>query len=106
MGYAVPEDFLWYESRILPGIENFPAAAVLCSYDAARLPAQALVYGALETHTHILIDGVLSESSAFMPADIYLKTRLVHLPWLEPGEPDVTLASEARPKRARRSRTR
>jgi hypothetical protein len=76
IGYAVPEDFLWYESRILPGIESLKAAAVMCSYDAARLPAQALVYGALETHTHTLIHGVLSESPSFMPADMYLETRL------------------------------
>ena len=86
MGYAAPEDFLWYESRVLPGIEDLEAVAVMCTYDAARLPARALVYGALETHTHTIIDGVLSESPSFMPADRYLKMRLVHLPWLEPVE--------------------
>jgi hypothetical protein len=108
IGYAAPEDFLWYESRILPGIENLTAAAVMCSYDAARLPARALVYGALETHTHTLIDGALSVSTSFMPADVYLKTRLIHLPWLEAGEhrPDVTSGSEDRPARGRRNRRR
>jgi hypothetical protein len=107
MGYAAPEDFLWYESRVLPGIEDLQAVAVMCTYDAARLPARAIVYGALETHTHTIIDGVLSESPSFMPADVYLKTRLVHLPWLEPGdERPVTETSEDHPERARRSRKR
>jgi hypothetical protein len=108
MGYAAPEDFLWYESRVLPGIEGLQAVAVMCTYDAARLPARAIVYGALETHTHTIIDGVLSESPSFMTADVYLKTRLVHLPWLEAGEErrDLTPASEDHPERARRSRKR
>ena len=85
-GYATPEDFLWYESRILPGIADLEPVAIMCTYDAARLPARALVYGALETHTHTMIEGLLSESPSFMPADAYLRTRLIHLPWLEPGE--------------------
>jgi hypothetical protein len=87
-GYAAPEDFLWYESRVLPGIERLRAVAIMCCYDAARLPARALVYGALETHTHTVIDGVLSQSPTFMPADVYLRTRLIHLPWLQ-GESAV-----------------
>ena len=104
-GYAAPEDFLWYESRVLPGIEGLPVA-IMCTYDAARLPASALLYGALETHSHTLINGVLSESPTFLSADTYLKTRLLHLPWLEPGEEprDVTAASEVHRGRARRSR--
>ncbi len=84
-GYAAPEDFLWYESRVLPGIEGLPAA-IMCTYDAAQLPAPALLYGALETHSHTMIDGVVAESPSFLPADRYLKTRLIHLPWLEPAE--------------------
>jgi hypothetical protein len=106
-GYAAPEDFLWYESRVLPGIEGLPVA-IMCSYDAARLPASALLYGAFETHSHTLINGVVSESPTFLPADTYLKTRLLHLPWLEPGEErvDVTPASEGRRGRGQRSRKR
>ena len=107
IGYAAPEDFLWYESLVLPGIEDLQAVAVMCTYDAARLPARAIVYGALETHTHTIIDGVLSASPSFMSADRYLKTRLIHLPWLEPGEESpVTETSEDHPGRAPRSRTR
>jgi hypothetical protein len=82
-GYAAPEDFLWYESRLLPGIEGL-RALIMCTYDAAQLPAAALLYGALETHSHTMIDGVLSESPSFMPADRFMKTRLIHLPWLDP----------------------
>ncbi len=105
IGYAAPEDFLWYESRVLPGIEDLQAVAVMCTYDAARLPARAIVYGALETHTHTIIDGVLSASPSFMSADRYLKTRLIHLPWLEPGEErPVMEASEDHPGRGRGSR--
>jgi hypothetical protein len=73
---------------VLPGIERLRAVAIMCCYDAARLPARALVYGALETHTHTVIDGVLSQSPTFMPADVYLRTRLIHLPWLQ-GESAV-----------------
>ena len=82
-GYAAPEDFLWYESRVLPGIEGLPVA-IMCAYDVAELPPCAVVYGALETHTHTLIDGVISESPIFIPSDRYLTERLIHLPWLEP----------------------
>jgi len=105
-GYAAPEDFLWYESRVLPGIEGLPVA-IMCTYDAARLPASALLYGALETHTHTMINGVVSESPTFIPSDRYLKTRLIHLRWLEPdSRRDVTSAWEDRPARGRRSRNR
>jgi hypothetical protein len=105
-GYAAPEDFLWYESRVLPGIEGLPVA-IMCTYDAGRLPASALLYGALETHTHTLINGVFSESPSFLSADDYLKTRLVRLPWLPQDErQEVNSALEDRPRRARRSRTR
>jgi MEDS: MEthanogen/methylotroph, DcmR Sensory domain len=106
-GYSAPEDFLWYESRVLPGIEGLPAA-IMCTYDAAQLPAPALLYGALETHSHTMINGVISESSYFMPADRYLKTRLIHLPWLEPEEEkdEVISASEDGPERGPRNRTR
>lgn len=106
-GYATPEDFLWYESRILPGIADLEPAAIMCTYDAARLPARALVYGALETHTHTMIDGLVSESPSFMPADAYLKTRLIHLPWLEPGDrrQDQSSDGEDGPGRGRGSRS-
>jgi hypothetical protein len=106
-GYSAPEDFLWYESRILPGIEGLPVA-VLCTYDAAELPAAALLYGASETHTHTMIGGVVSESPSFLSADRYLKTRLVNLPWLRPDEQrrEVSSAWEDRPGRGRRSRKR
>lgn len=89
-GYAAPEDFLWYESRIAPAIEGFPAV-VMCAYDAARLPASALVYGALETHPHTMINGVVSVSPSFLPADRYLRERLLLLPWLQ----DKTLPGDA-----------
>jgi hypothetical protein len=106
-GYAAPEDFLWYESRVLPGIEGLPVA-IMCTYDAARLPASALLYGAFETHSHTLINGVLSESPSFLSADTYLRTRLIHLRWLEPGveRSDVTPALEDHPGRGRRTRKR
>jgi len=81
-GYAAPEDFLWYESRVLPGIEGI-RAVIMCTYDAAQLPAAAILYGALETHSHTMINGILSESPSFMPAERFMRTRLIHLPWLE-----------------------
>jgi MEDS: MEthanogen/methylotroph, DcmR Sensory domain len=84
-GYSAPEDFLWYESRVLPGIEGL-RVAIMCTYDAAELPAPALLYGALETHSHTMINGVMAESPSFLPADRYLKTRLIHLPWLDLDE--------------------
>jgi hypothetical protein len=106
-GYSVPEDFLWYESRVLPGIEGL-RVAVMCTYDAAELPAPALLYGALETHSHTMINGVVAESPSFLPADRYLKTRLIHLPWLDPDERknDVNSRWEDGPGRDPGSRTR
>jgi hypothetical protein len=106
-GYSAPEDFLWYESRVLPGVEGL-AVAIMCTYDAAELPAPALLYGALETHSHTMIDGVMSESPSFLSADRYLKTRLIHLPWLAPDvrRGDVSSAWEDGPERGPGSRTR
>ena len=106
-GYAAPEDFLWYESRITPAIQDFPVV-VVCLYDAARLPAAAFLYGALETHTHTWISGALAENPSFLPFDRYLTERLIHLPWLEPANErrDVTPASEDHRGRGRRSRKR
>jgi hypothetical protein len=106
-GYAAPEDFLWYESRVLPGIEGLPVA-IMCTYDAAQLPAPALLYGALETHSHTMINGAISESPSFLPADRYLKTRLIHLPWLEPDEQprEVSSARGGGPAHGPRNRTR
>lgn len=102
-GYSSPEDFLWYESRVFPGIEGLPVA-IMCTYDAAQLPAPALLYGALETHSHTMINGVASENPSFLPADRFLKTRLIHLPWLEPDEQRrVNSAWEDRPARGRRT---
>jgi hypothetical protein len=91
-GYSAPEDFLWYESRVLPGIEKLPVA-VMCTYDMAQLPAAALLYGAFETHSHTMIDGVVSESPSFLPADRYLETRLIHLPWLRRGDQQGEVSS-------------
>lgn len=104
---VAPEDFLWYESRVLPGIEGLPVA-IMCTYDAAELPAPAFLYGALETHTHTLIHGVLSENPSFLPAERYLAERLIHLPWLEPASQrrDVTPALEDHRGRGRYSRKR
>jgi hypothetical protein len=106
-GYSAPEDFLWYESRIVPAIQEFPVV-VMCLYDVARLPAAAFLYGALETHTHTVIKGVLSENPSFLPFDRYLKERLIHLPWLEPANErqDVTPPLEGHRGRGRRSRKR
>ena len=106
-GYSAPEDFLWYESRIVPAIQEFPVV-VMCLYDAARLPAAAFLYGALETHTHTLINGVLADNPSFLPFDRYLMERLIHLPWLEPANErrDVIPASEDHRGRGRRNRKR
>lgn len=106
-GYSAPEDFLWYESRILPAIAGLPAA-IMCTYDTAQLPASALLYGALETHSHTMINGVVSESPSFLPADQYLRTRLVNLPWLKSSEQrrELSSASEGRPEPGRRNRKR
>jgi hypothetical protein len=106
-GYAAPEDFLWYESSIMPAIRDLQAV-VLCQYDAARLPAAAFLYGALETHTHTVINGVLSKNDSYLPFDRYLAERLMHLPWLEAGDERrvVTPSSGGHPGRARRSRKR
>jgi hypothetical protein len=106
-GYSAPEDFLWYEARIVPAVQDFPVV-VMCMYDAARLPAAAFLYGALETHTHTLINGVLAENPSFLPFDRYLAERLIHLPWLEPADErrDVTPPLEDDRGHGRRSRKR
>jgi len=77
-GYPPPEDFLWYESRITPLLQEFPAV-VLCAYDVTALPGPALAYGGLETHPLTLMSGRLSESPIFVQAELFVSGRLVPL---------------------------
>jgi hypothetical protein len=84
-GYPAPEDFLWYESKITAAIAKLPAV-VFCMYDLTRLPAAALLYGGLETHPEVLVNGRLAENPYRVPEDQYLRDRLLTLPWLDTAE--------------------
>ena len=81
-GFPPPEDFLWFESKLNEVISGFPVIG-LCPYDLARMPARAIVYGALETHPFVLSDGALRQNPQFIRPDRYLRERLLALPWLQ-----------------------
>jgi len=80
--FPPPEDFLWFESKLNEVISGFPVIG-LCPYDLARMPARAIVYGALETHPFVLSGGALRQNPQFMAPDRYLRERLLTLPWLQ-----------------------
>jgi DcmR-like sensory protein len=80
--FPPPEDFLWFESKLNEIISGFPVIG-LCPYDLARMPARAIVYGALETHPFVLSGGTLRQNPQFIASDRYLRERLVALPWLQ-----------------------
>jgi hypothetical protein len=79
--FPPPEDFLWFESKLNEIISGFPVI-VLCPYDVGRMPARAIVYGALEAHPFVLSTGTLRQNPQFMAPDRYLRERLLPQPWL------------------------
>ena len=84
LGYPLPEDHLWVESRIdemLGGSRAF----LLCSYDATEMPGTGLAFGGLETHPQILMGGRLVASPSFIDPARYVADRLLDLPWLAPS---------------------
>jgi hypothetical protein len=80
--FPFPEDFLWFESKVTELIAEFPVI-VLCPYDVAQMPPQAIAYGALETHPFVVSGGTLRRNPQFIPPDRYLEERLLRLPWLQ-----------------------
>lgn len=80
--FPPPEDFLWFESKLNEIISGFPVIG-LCPYDLARMPARAIVYGALETHPFVLTGGALRQNPQFIRPDRYVRERLFALPWLQ-----------------------
>jgi hypothetical protein len=80
--FPPPEDFLWFESKLNEIIAEFPVI-VLCPYDVARMPARAIVYGAIETHPFVLSAGALRKNPQFIESDRYLHERLLPQPWLQ-----------------------
>jgi hypothetical protein len=79
--FPPPEDFLWFESKLNEIIAGFPVIA-LCPYDVARMPARAIVYGAIETHPYVLSAGALRRNPQFIESERYLRERLLPQPWL------------------------
>jgi hypothetical protein len=93
--FPPPADFLWFESKLNEVIAGFPVI-VLCPYDVARMPARAIVYGALEAHPFVLSDRALRENPQYIRSDRYLRERLLQLPWLRDEGPAGVQARGAR----------
>lgn len=80
-GYPALEDELWTEWRLDQLLASRPVL-MLCTYDLAVLPGEALIYGGLETHRSIVVAGRLSTNPSYAPEGRYLRERLRRLPWL------------------------
>ena len=80
-----PEDLLWMESHFTGAIAKLPVV-VVCAYDLARMPGDALIYGGIETHPLIYLGGQLSANPQFVEPERYITTRISQLPWLRPTE--------------------
>lgn len=79
--WPAPEDFLWFESVLDDALRGLPVA-VLCSYDVTALPGPALLYGGLETHARIALDGRVVPNPFARAPGAFLSERLLRLPWL------------------------
>jgi DcmR-like sensory protein len=80
-GWPAPEDLLWFDARLTSAIADLPAF-VICGYDAARLPARALLYGS-EVHEVVYRHGLTLNDPRSLDDRLALVERLTKLPWLD-----------------------
>jgi hypothetical protein len=89
--WPLPEDFVWFESRINSVIADLPVV-IVCAYDVYALPGPGLILAGLQSHPTIFDGGLAEHNELFEPHVRNLQTRMVHFPWLTrveaiPGAP-------------------
>lgn len=88
--WPLPEDFVWFESRINDAAADLPVV-IVCAYDVFELPGPALILAGLQSHPTIWCGALAEHNRHFEPHVRKLQTRLINLPWLT----RVELASDA-----------
>jgi hypothetical protein len=84
--WPLPEDFVWYESRLNDAIAELPAV-IVCAYDVFEMPGPGLILAGLQCHPSIVAD-VLDEHNGLFESHVRnLQTRMVNFPWLTQVEP-------------------
>jgi len=84
--WPLPEDFVWYESRINDAIAKL-SVVVVCAYDLFEMPGPGLILAGLQCHPSIVSDVLGERNELFEPHVRNLQTRMVNFPWLTQVEP-------------------
>jgi hypothetical protein len=84
--WPLPEDFVWYESRINDRIAKL-SVVVVCAYDVFEMPGPGLILAGMQCHPSIVSDVLGEHNELFEPHVRNLQTRMVNFPWLTQVEP-------------------
>jgi hypothetical protein len=79
--WPLPEDFVWFESRINDVTADL-RVVIVCAYDVHALPGPCLIHAGLQSHPMILSGTLAEHNELFEPHVRNLQTRMVHFPWL------------------------
>ncbi len=85
-GWMAPEDYLWMEARMDAELADMRVVLV-CAFDTAALPALALVYGGLDMHRGLAVNGRYAPNPLARDPRTFISERLRHLPWLAEASP-------------------
>jgi len=84
--WPLPEDFVWYESRINDAIAKL-SVVIVCAYDLFEMPGPGLILAGMQCHPSIVSDVLGERNELFEPHVRNLQTRMVNFPWLTQVEP-------------------
>jgi hypothetical protein len=84
--WPLPEDFVWYESRLNASTAELPVI-IVCAYDIFEMPGPGLILAGIQCHPTVVSD-VFDEHNGLFETHIRnLQTRMVNFPWLTQVEP-------------------
>jgi hypothetical protein len=84
--WPVPEDFVWFESRLNEALAHLPVLA-FCAYDIFEIPGPGLILAGVRSHPSILCGTLGLRNEVFEPHRRHLQLRMVEFPWLTEVEP-------------------
>lgn len=84
--WPLPEDFVWFESRLNEAIAELPVV-IVCAYDFFEMPGPGLILAGMQSHPSIVSDVLDERNELFEPHARNLQTRMVNFPWLTQVEP-------------------
>jgi hypothetical protein len=79
-GWPPPEDLMWLDSRMDAALAML-SVTLICTFDAARLPARGLFYET-EIHRYVSYGDAVFMNPLYVGLDEWLSSHLPKLPWL------------------------